>query len=418
MANSLDEIVDFKQFVFKLARNWFFLLLSLLLAFTVAYAYNRYSTELFNVETSILIKEDNSLSSASDLIYERVSSSSKILENKELMIKSYPLIYKTLEDLAFDITYYIEGNVKVTETFESPIILKCKNAQFLKGKKIKISIIDENSFALIDLFTQKEQIRKFNEKFLFYDVEVSVENNINFSADSELEIPITIVQFYSLQSLSQIYQQRLVVFQEDRESTVINISILTADERKGVVFLNRLIYNYINDEIAEKNLASINTVNFINNQLAEMSDSLALIEQQIQHYKNNNNVTDLSLKAQSIYTNIVGLETELAKTKTMNNYFDYLFSYLVKGENLEGVSVPTSFGVNDVSLNSLISQLVEVQIKKNVLNKKFLGITEYIAHQFSSKKNAMLIYNKKLAVCPITTHLPLKLVTKRITKSL
>ena len=30
----------------------------------------------------------------------------------------------------------------------------------------------------------------------------------------------------------------------------------------------------------------------------------------------------------------------------------------------------------------------------------------------------MLIYNKKLSVCPITTHLPLKLVTKNINKKL
>ena len=28
----------------------------------------------------------------------------------------------------------------------------------------------------------------------------------------------------------------------------------------------------------------------------------------------------------------------------------------------------------------------------------------------------MLIYNKKLSVCPLTTHLPLKFVTKKIKK--
>ena len=32
------------------------------------------------------------------------------------------------------------------------------------------------------------------------------------------------------------------------------------------------------------------------------------------------------------------------------------------------------------------------------------------------KKFAMLIYNKKLSVCPVTTHLPIKLVAKKITK--
>ena len=54
--------------------------------------------------------------------------------------------------------------------------------------------------------------------------------------------------------------------------------------------------------------------------------------------------------------------------------------------------------------------------KKTFLNKKFLGITEYIAKKFEIKKNCMLIYNKNLSVCPITTHLPLKLVSKKINR--
>ena len=54
--------------------------------------------------------------------------------------------------------------------------------------------------------------------------------------------------------------------------------------------------------------------------------------------------------------------------------------------------------------------------KKTFLNKKFLGITEYIAKKFGVKKNCMLIYNENLSVCPITTHLPLKLVSKKINK--
>ena len=56
--------------------------------------------------------------------------------------------------------------------------------------------------------------------------------------------------------------------------------------------------------------------------------------------------------------------------------------------------------------------------KKNFLNKKFLGITEYISQKFKTKNTCMLIYNKKLSVCPITTHLPLKLVTKKINKKI
>ena len=54
--------------------------------------------------------------------------------------------------------------------------------------------------------------------------------------------------------------------------------------------------------------------------------------------------------------------------------------------------------------------------KKKFLDKKFLGMTEFISEKFNIKNQAMLIYNKKLSVCPLTTHVPLKLVTKKINK--
>jgi 4-hydroxythreonine-4-phosphate dehydrogenase len=54
--------------------------------------------------------------------------------------------------------------------------------------------------------------------------------------------------------------------------------------------------------------------------------------------------------------------------------------------------------------------------KKYFLNKKYFGITEYLAKKTKTKNFAMLIYNKKLAVSPLTTHLPLKNVNKFISK--
>ena len=68
-------------------------------------------------------------------------------------------------------------------------------------------------------------------------------------------------------------------------------------------------------------------------------------------------------------------------------------------------------GFTDKLINGPIS-------KKTFLNKKKLGITEYISDKFRIKNNAMLIYNKKLAVCPVTTHVPLKYVVQRISKKL
>ena len=69
--------------------------------------------------------------------------------------------------------------------------------------------------------------------------------------------------------------------------------------------------------------------------------------------------------------------------------------------------------------NGFSNKLINGPIsKKKFLDKKFLGITEYISKKFFINKNAMLIFNKNLSVCPVTTHLPIKSVSKKISKNI
>ena len=64
-----------------------------------------------------------------------------------------------------------------------------------------------------------------------------------------------------------------------------------------------------------------------------------------------------------------------------------------------------------------ISKLINGPIsKKYFLKKKFPGITEYIGFKTNTSNPVMLIYNEKLSVVPLTTHIPLKNVAKLIKK--
>ena len=83
-----------------------------------------------------------------------------------------------------------------------------------------------------------------------------------------------------------------------------------------------------------------------------------------------------------------------------NNYIKNCFSIALKILNS---------GISNKLINGPIS-------KKNFLKNKFNGITEYIAKRSNTKKKAMLIYNKNLSVCPLTTHTPVKYISKNITK--
>ncbi len=109
-------------------------------------------------------------------------------------------------------------------------------------------------------------------------------------------------------------------------------------------------------------------------------------EKKITSYKLNN------IKVNLINVNCI--ETE----KYINESFNVAFRILKTGLSYKFINGPIN--------------------KSKFLNKKFLGITEYISQKFKVKKMAMLIYNEDLAVCPITTHLPLSLVSKKISQKL
>ena len=70
-----------------------------------------------------------------------------------------------------------------------------------------------------------------------------------------------------------------------------------------------------------------------------------------------------------------------------------------------------------LSLNNDVLGLVNCPISKNLLNKKNIGVTEYLASKcgITDDSEVMLITNKKLSICPITTHVDLKDVVKKIT---
>jgi 4-hydroxy-L-threonine phosphate dehydrogenase PdxA len=105
--------------------------------------------------------------------------------------------------------------------------------------------------------------------------------------------------------------------------------------------------------------------------------------------------------------NIINVDREISSNKKLNSELNT--NYIHQCFNIAFRLIKMGF------TNKLINGPIN---KKSFLNKKFLGITEYISSNFKQKKVGMLIYNKELSVCPATTHLPLSLVAKKITKKL
>ena len=150
---------------------------------------------------------------------------------------------------------------------------------------------------------------------------------------------------------------------------------------KNVKKLKRKIVIVGNKNLFEKQLKKLHyTINF------------KIINKLEQAKKSKVNLININYKFNKIFSNI---------SNKSNKYIEDCFNTslkIIKGCNN-----------NVVLINGPIS-------KKTFLKKKYLGVTEYLSKKTSSKDEIMLIYNKKFSVSPITTHVPVKYITKKITK--
>ena len=114
---------------------------------------------------------------------------------------------------------------------------------------------------------------------------------------------------------------------------------------------------------------------------------------------------EILLKKKEI--NLIDVKLKKTKNKNLNN--KNIKDYIEKCFEISFKLIKEGFA------NKLINGPVD---KKIFLKNKFLGVTEYVSNKFNKKKTGMLIYNKQLSVCPVTTHLPLKNVSRSINRNI
>ena len=112
-------------------------------------------------------------------------------------------------------------------------------------------------------------------------------------------------------------------------------------------------------------------------------------------------------------------EQDINKIKLNNKVINFI-DVPLKNENDQRRYLENCFNISlkIIKKNKDISIINGPINKEKFLKNRYLGITEYLGNKTKNLKDVvMLIYNQKLSVSPITTHLPLKDVYKNITKS-
>ncbi len=375
-----EEIIDIQKLFKRLLNFWPWFIVSLVVCFFAAYAFNKLSTPAFRAYTTILIKEDQGMRRTSNLVSSLDVFGSQVnLHNEMGIIKSRELNYNTVQDLGLFISYNRLGKYREKDVYKAcPFIIIPDTSIFQAlHHEMKVKIISKDAVRIS--FNHNPDVRAIkystgemitlpadNAHTYISEVhlgELFISPYFTFRVFPDHEITDKnvneefVITFNDVNSIAGSFRSRLTVEPINKESTILKISIVDAIPRRAMDYLDKLAVNYINLGLSEKNLIAKRTIEFIDEQLSGITDTLTVIEKDLEDFRSENKVIDLSTQGNAVFQKLQNLELEKSTLKINTDYYEYLLDYVKTDTSGYDVIAPSSIGINDPLLVQLITEL-------------------------------------------------------------
>jgi len=119
-------------------------------------------------------------------------------------------------------------------------------------------------------------------------------------------------------------------------------------------------------DVTQKNIIARSTIKFIDNRLKYLTGDLSQVEQDVENYKQQNRVTNISADAQLSLQNSGSYDQQLSMADIQLNIVGSLEGYLNKRDDVNGL-VPSTLGLQDQTLLSLTNRYNELQLQRQQL---------------------------------------------------
>jgi capsular exopolysaccharide synthesis family protein len=153
------------------------------------------------------------------------------------------------------------------------------------------------------------------------------------------------------------------VFTMDKKTTIIQLSALVENPRRGEDILNAISQEFIQSNKEDQILLFQNTLRFIDDRLDVVSKELNGVEGNLENFQGNNEIVNVYDQTVQSLNNSNGVSKDLTDNNVQQGVVEMIRTYFNNPDN-DGKLVPSSLGVNDATLISLITHYNELQLKK------------------------------------------------------
>ncbi len=370
-----EDNFQLKRFANLIIGNWYWVIGCLMIALGVAYLILRYESPVYVVNASFLTKkfdDQNSnplmqLSEATNPYMSRIDVSQEIP-----LLKSQDRIQATLDQLDFEVTYYLEGNLKVSEVYPNDfyrVMLDSTSRTMPYGLDIYVRNEDSNQFTLQ---TEDPEWGNQFEGKVFKFGETNLINGWRFKilankVDSQNGVNQHFFKINRPADLLTQYRAALMLNWQAKGSSILNAAMATELPEKEYDFLNAYFDVIVQKGLEEKSQSITSTIRFINEYIPQISDTLSVYQKRLDRFKLENR--ELINGSSFVMDKLEEFESQKVELIVTNKYYDYLKAY-VRDQKRGGVFAPALMELN-TPLAELMSEYMQIKWEDKIkLNKE------------------------------------------------
>jgi capsular exopolysaccharide synthesis family protein len=352
-----------RDLLYKYLRYLPLFILSISFALLGGYVYLRYSIPQYSSNGVLLIKDDKSKSNRGNDKFEELFSNSSVnnIQAEMELIKSKSLMRRVVDRLGLSVEYYGVGKVKSVSVYKrAPFyIIPIEIKDSLESISFDISIRSGENYQIDGL----QGVYRFGQEFILPQGRFRLEKNQGGGVGSDY-----LVRWMPAELAASQYVSLIKVAPKSVGTGILNISITTENAQLSADIVNNLSAIYDEYSIEQMKASNDQILAFADDRLLDIGSRLDSVQDQYLDFQIRNNIIDPDAQLSAYFGKVDAADKAISEQQLKLNVVGLIDNYLSdKVNDFNKVIVPSSLGLEDATLNELVSAYNQAQLERKLL---------------------------------------------------
>ncbi|MET0391947.1 MAG: polysaccharide biosynthesis tyrosine autokinase [Chitinophagaceae bacterium] len=354
--------LSIKDLFYKYVRFLPWFILSVVVALSGAWLYLRYAPQTYEAGGTLIIKSEKQ-AIRNDKMEDILSGNSRMqsIQSEIEMLRSRPLVTRVVDRLHLQQNYVAIGKFKDLNVYKDcPFLVDVlKVADSSRPYSFKLKFIDGSRYRMNDnpaILTFGQLVT--NEFGVFRIVKNNTPyagTEYKFSWEPAYRVVSTLVR-------------NLKVQPRTLGTGILSISIPAENGTMAADVVNTLMAEYDVMTVEQNNFSTDQILSFVDSRLNILNRELDSIQYILLDYQQRNNIIDAEVQSGEYFKKISEADKAVNEQKIRVDVANIIDGYLSDKRNqYSRVVVPSSLGLEDITLNELVMAYNKAQLERQVL---------------------------------------------------